>query len=102
MRANWRVALIPVGNARGTQSKGSAVASTTLIAAINGSIYIVLGVFLVGLIGVGYGFFTREGSKIHDHGGGKSKSAPGLKGPGGGGSGMEDGEASSLDTHGTA
>lgn len=102
MRANWRVSLLPAGNAKGTRPKGSPVDSTILIAAINGSVYIVLGVFAVGLMGIGYGFFTREGSNIHHHGGGKSKSAPGLKGPGGGGSGMEDGEASSLDTHGTA
>ena len=78
------------------------MASTTvLLAAINSSVYIVLGVMVLGLIGVGYGFFTREGSNIHDHGGGENNSAPGLKGPGGGGSGMDEGESSSLDTHGT-
>ncbi len=71
-----------------------------VLAAISSSTYIVLGVMAVGIIGVGYGFFTREGSNIHDHGGGKDQSAPGLQGPGGGGSGMNEGESSSLDTHG--
>ena len=71
-----------------------------VLAAINSSVYIVIGVFAVALVGIGYGFFTRAGSGIHDHGGAKDQSAPGLQGPEGGGSGMGEGEASSLDTHG--
>ena len=71
-----------------------------VLAAINSSAFIVVGVMVLMVVAVGYGFFTREGSNIHHHGGAKDQSAPGLQGPEGGGSGMADGEQSSFETHG--
>lgn len=68
--------------------------------ALSGGSFIVLLVCALILVGVIYGFYTREGSGISSHPHDGSDEAPGAKGPGEA-SGRDEGEGSTLDDHGT-
>lgn len=72
---------------------------TTPIALADGSLIVLLVLVLI-LVGVIYGFYTREGSGIASHPTDGSDDAPGAKGPSEA-SGKDEGEGSTLDDHGT-
>ena len=62
--------------------------------------WILLIVILLMLAGVVYGFFTRAGSGINQHRQSRTHGAPGSRGKTEV-SGKDEGEGSTLDTHGT-
>jgi flagellar basal body-associated protein FliL len=61
---------------------------------------ILIAILLVIFAGVIYGYFTRSGSGIDEHPSDGLDGAPGAKGPSEV-SGKDQGEISTLDTHGT-
>ena len=70
------------------------------IFALAGGSFIFLGVLLVGLFGLIYGYFTYDGSGIGPHpsdGRGEAAGAEGESEP----SGKDQGVITTLDTHGT-
>ncbi len=71
----------------------------TLIAS-SGS-WIVIAVFVLALVGVAVGIFSRSGSGIEDHplGGDRTDGAPGAEGPSEV-SGRDGGDTSAFDQHG--
>jgi hypothetical protein len=69
-----------------------------LAASSGGWIFVV--VILVILAGVVYGFYTRSGSGIDEHPVDSRDESPGAEGPSEV-SGKDEGEGSTLDTHGT-
>ena len=71
----------------------------TIIALAGGS-FIFLGVLIVGLFGLIYGFFTYEGSGIGAHPSDGRGEAPGAEGESEA-SGQDQGVVTTLDTHGT-
>jgi hypothetical protein len=68
--------------------------------AVGGGTWVLLIVILLLLVGVVYGFFTRRGSGIDQHRVGHESDAPGGRGKSEV-SGKDEGEGSTLDTHGT-
>lgn len=69
-----------------------------LVAATDGS-WILMGVLVVMLFGVVYGFYTRSGSGIAAHPTDGRGQAPGAEGPAEE-SGRDEGEGSNLASHG--
>ena len=61
---------------------------------------VLIAILLVILVGVVYGYFTRYGSGIDEHPSDGLDGAPGAKGPSEV-SGKDEGDGSTLDTHGT-
>jgi hypothetical protein len=74
--------------------------SVQTVVALAGGSFIFLGVALLMLVGVIYGFYTRKGSGIDQHPSGKNAGAPGAVGATEV-SGQDQGESSALETHGT-
>ena len=77
----------------------SAVATTFPTALAAGSWIIVL-VFILIIVGVIYGYYTRTGSGIDEHPSDGLDTAPGAEGQSEL-SGRDEGEGTTLDTHGT-